>query len=259
MIRDHSAFFIGSVDVCDYLDFIVEPGEEENFFNILLKDLITAGVTILDLAHVRPDSTVITSLMKIAQHQGLQTSTNKEDVSLDLALPVNWEEYLQLLTSKQRHELKRKFRRLAEMGTINFRSSTDANSRDIDIFIKLFRDSRGDKAAFLTPPMDLFFRSLFSTMAQIKLLRLNVLELNTKPIAATICLDYKDIVYLYNSGYAPEFNWLSVGLISKAMCIQNSIQRGKKRFDFLKGAEEYKYHLGGQELPLYRCLVTLIK
>lgn len=259
LTRNNTAHFIGSDDVCDYLDFIVKPGEEDNFFKSLLEDLTIAGVSRMDLAHIRPDSTVITNLMDIVQRQGLHGSINKEEVSIDLELPATWEGYLQLLTTKQRHELKRKLRRLTEMGKVNFRTSTDANPNDIDMFIRLFQVSRGDKAKFLTPQRESFFRSLFSTMAQTKLLRLNVLELNTTPVAATICLDFKDIVYLYNSGYDPEFSWLSTGLISKAMCIQDSIQRKKKCFDFLKGDEEYKYHLGGHELPLYRYSVNLTK
>ena len=94
-------------------------------------------------------------------------------------------------------------------------------------------------------------------MAEIELLRLNILELNASPIAATMCFYYHDDVYLYNSGYDPEYSGLSAGLISKALCIQDSIQKGKKRFDFLKGGEEYKYHLGGHDLPLYRCCLTI--
>lgn len=256
-MKDTTAFFIGNTDVCDYLDFIIVPGEEQRFFDVLLNSLATAGVKQLDLSPVRYDSSVITSLVDIVQHRGLQFLCNKFDVSLDLPLPASWEEYLQLLTSKQRHELNRKLRRLEEMGEINFRTSTDANPQDINTFIKLFRDSRQDKAEFLTPQMESFFRSLLSTMAKSERLRLNILELDTMPVAATICLDYKDIVYLYNSGYDPKFSWLSVGLISKAMCIQDSIQRGKKQFDFLKGDEQYKYHLGGQEVTLYKCSISL--
>jgi CelD/BcsL family acetyltransferase involved in cellulose biosynthesis len=110
----------------------------------------------------------------------------------------------------------------------------------------------------LTPKIEAFFRSLARTMAEQKLLRLGILELNTSPIAATMCFDYKSDVYLYNSGYDPEYGWLSVGLISKALCIKDSIQRGRKRFDFLKGGEAYKYRLGGHELPLYKCTMTFI-
>ena len=256
-IHDTSALFIGDVNVCDYLDFVIETGEEPEFFKLLLDDLALSGVKQLELLPVREDSTVITSLADIAKERGLRFQRSKLDVSLDLPLPATWEEYLKLLNGKQRHELLRKWRRLEESGDSKFRTSFDANPDDVNVFINLFRESRQDKAVFLTPPMELFFRSLLSAMAKAKRLRLNILQLNAVPVAATICLDYQDIVYLYNSGYNPEFSWLSVGLISKAMCIQDSIRRDKKRFDFLKGGEQYKYHLGGHEIPLYSCSLRL--
>jgi CelD/BcsL family acetyltransferase involved in cellulose biosynthesis len=145
---------------------------------------------------------------------------------------------------------------LNEEGDLNHRAGTDANENDIAIFLHLFRDSRQDKSAFLTPQMESFFRSIARAMAEQKMLRLNILELDKKPVASTMCFDYRNTVYLYNSGYEPDYGWLSVGVISKALCIKDSIERHKKRFDFLKGAEAYKYHLGGQELPLYKCSLS---
>jgi CelD/BcsL family acetyltransferase involved in cellulose biosynthesis len=192
----------------------------------------------------------------MAPNQKWQVSCSPEDVTVELNLPSSWEEYLQLLSGKQRHELNRKLRRLNEEGDLNHRTGTDANENDIDTFLRLFRDSRQDKAAFLTPQMESFFRSIARAMAEQKLLRLNILELDKKPMAATMCFDYRDTVYLYNSGYEPDYGWLSVGVISKALCIKDSIERHKKRFDFLKGAEAYKYHLGGQELPLCNCSLS---
>jgi CelD/BcsL family acetyltransferase involved in cellulose biosynthesis len=256
LVRNDIASLIGSSDVCDYLDFVVEPGNEERFFSGLLNTLNAEGILRLELASLRPDSTVLTSLVKIAPRQAWQVSCSQEDVSVGLDLPGTWEEYLQLLSSKQRHELKRKLRRLNEEGELNYRHSTDASRRDVDIFLHLFRDSRQDKAAFLTPQMESFFRAAANTMAEQKLLRLNILELNKKPVAATMCFDYKDTVYLYNSGYEPDYSWLSVGVVSKALCIKDSIERDKKLFDFLKGSEAYKYHLGGHELPLYKCSLS---
>ena len=92
-------------------------------------------------------------------------------------------------------------------------------------------------------------------MAEIGLLRFGILELNTVPTAIVMCFDYHDCVYLYNSGYDPAYSWLSVGLLLKAFCIKEAIALGKRRFDFLRGAEPYKYDLGGKDLPVYMCLV----
>lgn len=253
VVKDDVASFIGGIDVCDYLDFVVEPGTEGVFFQLLLDSLVRAGILQLDLAPLRPDSTVVTRMTDIARKQGWQVVCSKEDVAVEVDLPATWGEYLQMLTGKQRHELRRKLRRLGEEGELTHRVSTEANQKDIDTFLKLFRDSRQDKATFLTPKMESFFRAIAGLLAKQGLLRLNILELNATPVAATMCFDYQEIVYLYNSGYNPSYGWLSVGLLSKALCIKDSIERRRKRFDFLKGGEAYKYHIGGHDVPLYRC------
>ena len=61
------------------------------------------------------------------------------------------------------------------------------------------------------------------------------------------------VTYLYNSGFEPASSGLAVGLLSKAVSIREAIGRGCREFDFLRGDEEYKRHLGG--VP--RELVTL--
>ncbi|MGA7678398.1 MAG: hypothetical protein WCA51_08545, partial [Dehalococcoidia bacterium] len=144
VVKDNVASFIGSSDVCDYLDFVVEPGNEESFFRKLLDSLKAEGIIRLELAPLRPDSTVLTSLVKVAPGQAWQVSCSQEDVSVELDLPATWEDYLRLLSGKQRHELKRKLRRLDEEGELNYRHSTDASQYDVDTFLRLFRDSRQD-------------------------------------------------------------------------------------------------------------------
>jgi CelD/BcsL family acetyltransferase involved in cellulose biosynthesis len=258
-IEDGTARFIGDIDVCDYLDFIVVPGKEDLFAMELIDTLVRAGIKTLELEPVREDSVVFTSLQKIATREGLKSTCRQTDVSVDMPLPATWDEYLRGLTGKQRHELKRKIRRLGEMGDVNYVTSTDAHPEEMEVFLDLFRNSREDKSDFLTPDMELYFKSIASAMAEEKLLNINFMELDGIPVAATLCFDYRNCIYLYNSGYNPEYRWLSAGLISKALCIKDGISRGKERFDFLKGDETYKYQLGGQELPLYQCTVSLVK
>jgi CelD/BcsL family acetyltransferase involved in cellulose biosynthesis len=105
--------------------------------------------------------------------------------------------------------------------------------------------------------MESFFRSIAQTMAEAQLLRFGILEISAKPVAAVMCFDYNDKVYLYNSGYDPEYGILSVGLLSKLLSIKDSIERGRKCYDFLKGPEEYKYRLRGREIPIYSCNIIL--
>lgn len=258
LLEGEEAFFMGSTDVCDYLDFIVASGSEHVFFNTLLHDLRQKGVRRLDLKLVRLDSIVLTHLVDIARDRGYEVSCRVEDVSLELDLPTTWEEYLEMLTAKQRHEIKRKLRRLGETGEVNYRIIEDSEAVPdaIDIFLKLFRESREDKKIFMTAQRESFFRSMAKAMTQARLLKSGILELDALPVAAIMCFDYNNTMYLYNSGYDPQYSSLSIGLMSKVLCIKDSIERGRRKFDFLKGGEQYKYHLGGREVPLFNCQIT---
>jgi CelD/BcsL family acetyltransferase involved in cellulose biosynthesis len=48
-----------------------------------------------------------------------------------------------------------------------------------------------------------------------------------------------------------------VGLMCKILSIKDAIETGRKKYDFLKGAETYKYRLGGIEVPLSYCKINL--
>lgn len=259
LVKKKTASIVGSADVCDYLDFVVAPGMERGFFGALLEDLRQKGIEQLDLGALRPDSTVLTDLAGIAKERKYDIRCQLEDVSLDLELPSTWDEYLTILTTKQRHEVRRKLRRLSEAADVDYHVVEDSTAVHdaMDTFLKLFSESREDKATFMTARIESFFRLLADTMAEAGLLRLGILELDALPTAMVMCFEYNDCVYLYNSGYNPDYRALSVGLLSKALCIKDSIQRGKKRFDFLKGGEPYKYHLGGREIPLHSCQITI--
>lgn len=258
-VRGGEAALIGSRDVCDYLDFVITPGAEKDFFGVVLDDLKRKGVGRLDLTCLRPESTVLNSLVYIARERGYQVVTQPEDVSVEMDLPSSFDEYLEMLSPKQRHEVKRKLRKLMESGKIDFRVYEDSATirKEMDIFLKMFTESRSDKATFLTSQKESFFRSLATTMSGIKLLRMGVLELDSLPTAMILYFDFDGGAYLYNSGYDPRYTSLSVGLLSKVLCIQESIKQGRKKFDFLKGNEVYKYHLGGKEVTLSNCQITM--
>ncbi len=259
-VKGEKAFFIGSADVCDYLDFVIVPGRENEFFNVLLDDLRQQGITHLDLKLLRSDSTVITNLVDMARNRGFEVLCREEAVTVELDLPATWEEYLAGLDKKQRHEVRRKLRRLWEAGKVDYHC-LEVSPQEVgaltDTFLKLFALSRGEKAEFMTARMESFFRSLAKAMAELGLLRLGVLQLDKVPAAVTIGFDYDDSHYLYNSAYDPQFSYLSVGLLCKVLCLKESIERGKEKWNFLKGGEPYKYQLGGQEIPLYNCQITI--
>jgi CelD/BcsL family acetyltransferase involved in cellulose biosynthesis len=261
MVSNDTAAFMGSPDVCDYLDFAIAPGEESDFFEVLLDDLRKKGINKLDLRPLHPDSTVLKHLPTIARKRGYAVSCSTEDVCLELDLPATWDEYLATLNGKQRHEVRRKLRRLWEAGNVEYRCIEVGRQAEdyLDTFLKLFSLSKDEKARFMDLKMESFFKSLANAMADLGLLRIGLLQVEKVPAAMTMGFDYNDSHYLYNSAYDPQFGYLSVGLLSKVLCLKESIQKGKRKWSFLKGAEPYKYRLGGQEIPLYNCSITVAR
>jgi len=259
LVNKATASFIGSADVCDYLDFATVPGGERDFFKVLLDDLREKGIKKLDLRPLRPDSTVLTHLVSVAENRGYEVTCRPEDVSLELDLPATWNEYLAILKNKQRHEVSRKLRRLWEAGSIEHRCVEVGQEVEdyLDIFMKLFSLSKDEKASFMNHNRESFFRSLAKAMAEIGLLRLGILKMDKVPMAMTMGFDYDGSHYLYNSAYDPQFSYLSVGLLCKVLCLKESIEKGTRKWNFLKGVEPYKYRLGGQEVSLYSCQITV--
>jgi CelD/BcsL family acetyltransferase involved in cellulose biosynthesis len=185
----------------------------------------------------------------------LDVTCRPDEVTVSLDLPADLPSYLALLSGKQRHELLRKERRLNEEGEVSYRVKDSTDDADIDLFLDFFRESREDKNRFLTPTVELFMRDIINSAEAHGMLRLGILELNSTPIAATLCFEYGGGIYLYNSGYSPDYRWLSAGLLSKYYSIRDSIIKRRLFYDFLKGAEKYKFHLGGKEIGLFRCII----
>jgi len=175
----------------------------------------------------------------------------KQEVSPYLNLPGSWDEYLTSLPRRYRKELKRKFKRLNEVKYEYI--ATD----NLDEFIRLHRLSDPSKKQFMTEPMAAFFKAVFQTRFPDWENRLEFLIINGQAVAGIISFVSQTEVWLYNSGFDPRFNYYSPGLLLKAKGIQRAIEQGKKKYDFLRGSERYKYELWAKDLNLYRIEITI--
>jgi CelD/BcsL family acetyltransferase involved in cellulose biosynthesis len=250
---------MGDSDVCDYLDVVAVPGREKAFFNELFNHLRQEGIRQINLEALRADSTLYGYLASSARDKDYSVACESMDATMVLDLPTSWEAYLQHLSAKQRHEVRRKFRRLEEAGRVRMRSVENVAEvgSEMDTFLALFKKNRTDKARFMTEQMASFFRALAIELASARILKLFFLTLDDKIVAAVMCFDHGETFHLYNNGYDLKYHSLSVGLLSKLLTVKESIQLGKKKYDFLKGTEAYKHRLGGNQVPLYRCRVDL--
>ncbi len=258
-LRGDAAFFLGHADVCDYQDIIAVPGLEQAVIERVFDYLRANGIRRLELKTLRPDAAVLQAARILSAKHRFDMMLHQDDVTFEMNLPADWDAFLSQLSGKQRHEVRRKIRRLTEFGSVEF-TAVGGNgdlAEATETFIDLFGRNRRDKADFMTGRMPGYFRDLIHNMAGCRILQLYLLKINHIPAAAVLCFDYKGVRYLYNNGYDDAFHELSIGILSKVFSIQKGIEAGCWKYDFLKGAEIYKQRMGGTRLPLYCCEILL--
>ena len=256
--QDGKISFIGSPDVCDYMDFIARQGWEDYVFSRLLDYLEKLEWRSIELNSLLQQSLALKFFVPLVQQKGYKIEIKQMNVSLQLILPSSWDGYLGLLKTKDRHELRRKLRRLEQAQSVNYLAITQKRllPQAMESFFTLFQMSNAEKAQFMTEKKREFFTTMVSSLAEKDNIRLSFIEVAGARTSATLCFDYNDDIYLYNSAYNPAYSSLSVSLLLKVFNIKEAIDHGKKYFDFLSGNEAYKYDLGGQDVPLYQCVIT---
>jgi CelD/BcsL family acetyltransferase involved in cellulose biosynthesis len=258
LMRDGASLtFAGNTKVCDYMDFPCIPGREAALLSAVFRSLGEEPWDELRLWAMREDSAVLAALPPACADLGLRFEKEQEDVCPQVELPAGWDAYLASLEKKHRHELKRKLRKLPQAGDVELAvlESPEEIERAMDSFLWMLRQSRSDKAAFMTEQMEGFFRRLIPALAAEGLAKMVLLKLGGKRAAAVVCFRSDGETLLYNSGYDPAYSAFSVGLLSKVLTLQRAIGQGVSRFDFLRGHERYKYELGAKDLAVYRVTI----
>ena len=249
--------FLGSTDLWDIHDFIVLKGREEDFSRALIEYLDGETWSEVRLESLLEESPALSHFMPLAVEKGYRVERDEEDKLMGVALPKTWDDYLMGLRKKDRHELRRKLRRLEGEVDYHIEQLSDVQdvSRAMDDFLHLMAQSREEKSEFLTSERGGFFRNMALEMAERGFLRLFFMEVGGVRTAATVCFDYNNVRSLYNSGHNTEYASLGTGFLLKALCLKEAICNGKEYYDLLRGTEPYKQHLGASGRELYRLSV----
>ena len=256
-LRDGVLSLVGRRDLFDYNDFVVVRGREAEFYGAVWARIIDLDWEALELKSIPEGSPTLEHVPTLATRQGMAVVTEEEDKAPFTLLPSSWEDFVAGLDKKRRHELRRKIRRVEMAGEREQHTLTGPRdvSEGMPEFFRLMRASAADKDAFLTAQRERFFAEAAVGLAERGQLRLSFMNLNGRPVASNISIDYGGAYLLYNSGYDPTYSHLAVGLVNKALTIKEAIEEGRGRFDFLRGTERYKYDLGARDSSVYTLVV----
>lgn len=249
---------IGCKEVTDYLDLIVDTAYVDAVLPRLAAHLQehTSRFDTVFFCNIAEDSLTYGQLPQHLEAQGFTIELQPEDVCPVVSLPGDWQGYLTQLDKKQRHEVRRKMRRVLGQNTeVDWFIVDDTHDleEEMEYFFKLMAMSDPDKAVFLQDENNVrFFKNLAPIMLKAGWLQLNFLTVNGDRAAAYMNFDYEGAVLVYNSGLDQETHGhLSPGIVLLAFNIQHAIETGHHTFDFLQGDEEYKYRMGGKDRRVF--------
>lgn len=253
---------VGSIEISDYLDLIVAPAAVEEFCGALLARLQQPDVPaweVLDLYNLPGLSPTRAALGRAAAAAGWAATQHRLEPCPAIALPEEWELYLNtMVEKKERQEIKRKLRR-AEGGEqkVTWRrvGAEDDLALETDAFLNMMALSP-DKDRFLTPAMRAQFRATTRAAAVGGFLHLAFLEVDGERAAAYFSFDLGGRLYVYNSAIDPRFAALSAGWVLLAYLLQWCITHQRRVFDFMRGGEDYKFRFGGVAGEIYRAQLS---
>lgn len=256
--------FVGCEDVTDYLDVLVDKNYADAVYTALADALIEhkSEFDALDLCNIPEASPTCTDFPTILSDKGFAVETSVQEVCPIVPLPQSFDEYLDSLDKRQRKEIQRKLRRAKGAGdSLNWYvvNGTHDLDKEIDKFLELMASSHPEKAKFLEDEQHVaFFKSVVPAAAEAGWLQMNFLEVVGEPVAAYINFDYENKILVYNSGLEPnKASALSPGIVLLSYNIEHAIENKREVFDFLRGDEQYKYKMGGQDTKIYNLKASL--
>ncbi len=254
-------WFIGSIEVSDYLDILARPEDIKRFCDGLVKYMANDSVvpwSKLDLCNILDDSPSLSALSTSARELGWQVQEEILQHSPYIPLNKDFEEYLATIDKKQRHEIRRKQRRLESSGvTYRWHMTSNENElpADINSFLNLMAFDE-QKATFLSPQMRMHMENVIRCAFQAECLHLMFLEIEGEKVAGSVSFDYLDRMWLYNSGINPAYAEYSPGWLILAELIRRSCEYQYSELDFMRGNEEYKYRFGARDRFIKRLQIT---
>jgi hypothetical protein len=236
MVENNTLRFHTDERVTDVVDMLFISDYGKDILEGLVQYIETENLH-LDLFPVESGSLLVNY---ISEHVSNVVSEHADLCPL-LALPESWDEYLESLTGKSRHELRRKLRKVEDI------EMKLLEPGDLDILFTLMAASDSTKREFLTLQMHDFFDAIARYFFHKKYLRFCATYLDNQPLGVLFSFHMHDYVYLYNSGFNPEYNHVSPGVVTIALDIKSAIEEGKKFYDFLRGDEDYKFRFGAHK------------
>ena len=231
--------FLGT-GVSDYLDAV---GDAEP----LIAELPRLDCQMWDLQQLRPSSAVLSA----PPPAGWSDSILDHDPCPVLDIAGAGDELENLVSTHFRKKIRYYRRALERLGGMRVECATAANLAELLGALYQLHAARWERRGFpgvlADDVVQRFHGDVAPRMLEAGALRMYATRLAERIVAVFYGFALEDTVYYYLSGYDPQLEKLSIGTIIVAHAIEQAVRDGATTFDFLRGAEEYKYAWGATD------------
>lgn len=240
--------FLGTgVAGSDYLDLLVRREAEADVLDALAETLARERRPV-DLGQMRRKPCLAMELAARLRRRGWRLRHSRSAICpiADLS-GLDWDGYLGGLGREHRYAVRRASRALASRFDVTWEAvgSEEARSAAMEVLARLHERRHAaatEPTAFHTPALRAFHDEASRRFLESGALRLFVLRVDGRPVAALYGIVHGRSFHFYQSGFDPEYASWSVGLAAMAGSIRAAIQEGAIVYDFLHGTERYKFH-----------------
>ncbi|MEM2145647.1 MAG: GNAT family N-acetyltransferase [Candidatus Jordarchaeaceae archaeon] len=232
----------------DYTGFILAEREVDClklFLNYLFEQDDWDFIYLYDI----PGTSIISELLpKISTDIPSTFEFTKGVVCPYMVLPESMDVLMNKLSKNFRYNLRRYMKKLEkDYQRVELKRYDELGSVEeaMQIFIHLHQkrwNLKGMPGVYDTQKRRNFGLEAAKVLADKGWLVLYFLTVNDQPIAGLYCLEYNHKMYGGLSGFDPNYTQYSVGNLIIAKVIEKCIEKRIKEFDFMKGAEPYKFN-----------------
>jgi CelD/BcsL family acetyltransferase involved in cellulose biosynthesis len=258
--------FLGDGEVCsEYPSILCRPEHEDVIAKSLAEWLAAAnessvgsaddGWDRLELTPVEASDSVVARLLQHLESAGNRVEREDAANCWCVVFPATWDQYLAKRSKQARNRLRYAHRTWIESGKVKLRSSLreDDINKAFDILVDLHQrrwESRGLSGCFSSKAFLEFHRDVWKSFSADGKALIWWLEADGKPLAADYVLLGGDVMYGYQSGIDPEQLEMQPGQLMNLVALRTALEEKYQAYDFLRGDEPYKAHLGAERRPM---------
>lgn len=239
----------------DRADFLVEPDPNEALDRLIRTIVENRAWDVLLLRGVPESSPTLDALESALAGDRVIRKRHRRSSSFVLELPGDWDAFVASQSAKWRKTYRAQTNRAERSGRVDFERLFPCSPQELqknwETVVGLQRNSwKSERGTGLMQldALEAFFRDVAAAAAEEKLLDLTIARFDGKPFAYEMYLSTPETAGAYDGAYHREMAHLSPGILITGFLVRNSIERGMKAFDFMRGDEPYKQRWGGQEL-----------